>query len=335
MPPSFLQQCLIDLELRMFEMSGIKKATEAADAVGDNREASSDDDEDGDNSKSLKCWRRKINALKRIPTQRHVLIRDIIVAAITAARKTHHNQVAADLKKALQLHRPSAAGEARVAAIEVLENYGGYDGLDEDEDVDFDELVQVDAVDQKLDEAAAAEIESMICDEVTMMSGSLGGEDNADRTDWFDVMKSCKSISRLATLTQYFLSKAEGVLSRIEEEKEILDSLLGVGSKARKSRSSKKNHDSSTPVWCDASLTDKIVKGKVSGYPWWPARICKPADTSVSNSLADLGNTLISFVGEPSVYIVTDKDVKDFVEEIEEDLSQYDQNTIENLHEVS
>mmetsp|Transcript_2102 Transcript_2102/g.3894 ORF Transcript_2102/g.3894 Transcript_2102/m.3894 type:complete len:1326 (+) Transcript_2102:117-4094(+) len=322
---STVKQCLIDLELRMFELSGMKAATEAANAVDDS--GSSDGEDDGSN-KRVKCWKWKINALKQVPTPRYVLIRDIIVAAIIVARKSHHTQVAADLKQALQLHRPKSALDAKQAAIAVLEKYGGYDGVEDDDVIDFEELVQVDTGDKKLEDAT---VESMICDEVVMMTGSLGGEENADRTDWFDAVKGCKSISRLATLTQYFISNVNDLLVRIKGERDILDSVLGT--KGKKSRTNKKKHDSSTPVWCNASVTNKIVKCKVKGYPWWPARVCKALDTKVEESLEEGGYTLISFVGEPNMYVVSDNEVKDFAEDIEEDYSQWDQSIMDNLHE--
>lgn len=329
--------CLKDLELRVFEISGKKKAIAEADKAAENQDASSDDEEDGELNKRRNCWKIKINALKRAPTGRYGLIRDIIIAAITVARKSHLNQVAAELKQALQLWRPSSAGEARSAAIKVLEKYGGYDGSDDDkEDVDFDELAAANTGDTKADdEADGAEIASLLCDEFRMISGSIGGDEFADKSDWKDAIKDCKSVSRLAVMLQSFLYKADEVLRQLNQERGNLDSILGINAK-RTSRSKSgisKKHDSSTAIWCDAKLTDELVKARVNGFPWWPANVCKPLDSIVAEALKGSGYALISSVGNPGMFLVAEKDMVDFTEETEEDLSQYDKSIVAEMLE--
>ena len=318
---------LKDLELRVFEISGQKKAVEEADTAEEDGGAQSDDEDDADQKKRGQNWKIKINALNRVPTPKYTLIRDIIVAAITVARKAHLNQVAAELKAALQLHRPHAAGEAKVAAIAVLEKYGGYDASgDEEEDVDFDELAAVDAPAESPDnEADGAAITSMLCSEAIMMSGNIGGDDDADPYDWSDAIKECKSLSRLAALSQCFLSKAYDVVARIELERGELDSLLGVNAKrqsrSKKASNIKKSRDSSVAIWCDSKLTDRLVKAKVTNYPWWPARVCEPLDPLIAEGVKDCGHVVISSVGNPGMFLVPEKDVVDFIEETEDDLS--------------
>ncbi|KAK1745043.1 hypothetical protein QTG54_004334 [Skeletonema marinoi] len=318
---------LKDLELRVFEISGQKKAVEEADTAEEDGGAQSDDEDDADQKKRGQDWKLKINALNRVPTPKYTLIRDIIVAAITVARKAHLNQVAAELKAALQLHRPHAAGEAKVAAIAVLEKYGGYDASgDEEEDVDFDELAAVDAPAESPDnEADGAAITSMLCSEAIMMSGSIGGDDDADPYDWSDAIKECKSLSRLAALSQCFLSKAYDVVARIELERGELDSLLGLNAKrqsrSKKASNIKKSRDSSVAIWCDSKLTDRLVKAKVTNYPWWPARVCEPLDPLIAEGVKDCGHIVISSVGNPGMFLVPEKDVVDFIEETEDDLS--------------
>ena len=81
-------------------------------------------------------------------------------------------------------------------------------------------------------------------------------------------------------------------------------------------------------------LTDKLVKAKVKGYPWWPAHICTPLDAVVADALEGSSYTLISSVGNEGMFMVNDKDVVDFSEETDEDLSQYDKSTLEDLHDV-
>jgi len=332
-----IKLCLKGLELRVFEISGKKKAIEEADlAAAEIEDASSDEEDNRELHKRRNCWKIKINALRRLPSTRYGLIRDIIVAAITVARKSHLNQVAAELKAALQLLRPGAASEAKSAATQVLEKYGGYEGSDdEDEDVDFDELAAANAGDANVeDKADGAEIASLLCDEVRMISGSVGGDDFADKSDWSDAIKDCKSVSRLAVMVQSFLSKADDTLKQMKEERDNLDSILGLNAKrTSRSKSHVKKHDSSTAIWCNTELTDKLVKARVKGFPWWPAHVCIPLESVVADALTGSGYTLISSVGNPGMFMLDEKDMMDFTEETDEDLSQYDKSTLDELHE--
>lgn len=330
---------LKDLELRVFEISGQKKAVEEADTAEEDGSAQSDDEDDAEQKKRGQNWKIKINALNRVPTPKYTLIRDIIVAAITVARKAHLNQVAADLKAALQLHRPHAAGEAKVAAIAVLEKYGGYDASgDEEEDVDFDELAAVDAPAESPDnEADDAAVTSMLCSEAIMMSGSIGGDDDADPYDWSDAIKECKSLSRLAALTQCFLSKAYDVVVRIELERGELDSLLGVNAKrqtrSKKASNIKKSRDTSVGIWCDSKLTDRLVKAKVTNYPWWPARVCEPLNPLISEGVKECGQVVISSVGNPGMFLIPKGDMVEFTEDTEDDLSGLNAEVVTSLRE--
>ena len=334
-----IKTCLKDLELRVFEISGQKKAVEEADTVEESGDSQSDDEDHVEQKKRGQNWKIKINALNRVPTPKYTLIRDIIVAAITVARKAHLNQVAAELKAALQLYRPQAAGEAKVAAIAVLDKYGGYNvpGY-EDDDVDFDELAAVDApVDSPDTEADEALISSMLCSEAIMMSGSIGGDDDADPFDWSDAIKECKCLSRVAALAQCFLFKAYDVITRIAGERGQLDSLLGVNAKrqsrSKKASSLKKTRDSSVSIWCDATLTDKLVKAKVTNYPWWPARVCQPLDPMIADGVKECGHVVISSVGNPGMFLVPKGDVVDFTEETEDDISALDTDISTSLRE--
>lgn len=330
------QTCLKDLELRVFECSGEKLAFDEADAI-DEAAGTSSDDEEGNKPSRRQDWKPKISALRRINTAKHTAIRDVIIAAITVARKAHLNQVAADLKVALQLYRPHAAGEAKHAAIGVLEKYGGYeDDEDEDEEVDLHEIAAVDNGDAKADEEEAL-VSTFLCDEVIMMKGSIGGDLDADKDDWSEVVKSCKSISRLAVIIQCFLSKAYDIMYRVQEERDALDSFLGVNADKKRisrAKTNKKKFDIASPVWTDNKVSDNLVKAKVSGYPWWPARTCKPYDSAVAAALTKNGYTLVSFVGESIHYVVSDKDIRSFVEDVEEDMEGYDAETIDKLNEV-
>lgn len=322
------------MSLSCFTVSGKKRSLDEANAAADNEDNSSADEDDDELAKRHNCWKIKINALHRIPKYRYGLIRDIIIAAITVARKSHLNQVAAELKTALQLYRPHAGWEARSAAIRVLEKYGGYEGSDDDDD-DFDELAAVDTVEPNSTDTDGAEIASLLCDELRMIYGSLGGDDFADTTDWNDTIKDCKSVSRFAAVLQIFLMKAGKVLDQLEEERNNLDAILGINAKrTSRTKSSIKNHDSSTHVWCNARLSDKLVKARVSGYPWWPAHVCIPLDPVVANALEGSGYALISSVGNEGMFMVAEKDIIDFTDETDEDISQFDKSTMDALHDV-
>lgn len=300
-------------------------AFEEADGVED----IADDEDAADDTKRRQCWKRKINALKQIPTAKYAIVRDIIVAAITVARKSHLNQVAADLKVTLQLYRPHAAGEAKTAALQVLEKYGGYEEENED-DMDLVEIAATGG--DKTGEEAEITFSSFLCDEINMMTGSIGGNEDADQCDWSDVLKACKSISRLAAAAQMFLSKADQVVYRVQEEKETLDLYLGTNNK--RVTKSKKKFDLSSPVWADCRVTDELVRGKVSNYPWWPARICEPYDPVIAKAITDSGHALISFIGESINYLVPQKNIRPFSDEIEESAEKHDAATMEKLNEV-
>jgi len=240
------------------------------------------------------------------------------------------------LKAALQLLRPGAAAEAKSTAIKVLEKYGGYDGSDdENDDVDFDEFAAANAGDANADdEADGAEIASFLCDEYRMISGSVGGDESAVTSDWRDAIKDCKSVSRLAVLLQSFLSKADDTLNQMKEERDNLDSILGLNAKrTSRYKSSIKKHDSSTAIWCNAKLTSKLVKARVNGFPWWPAHVCVPLESVVADALTGSGYTLISSVGNPGMFVVNEKEIVDFTEDTDEDLTQYDKSIVNELHE--
>jgi hypothetical protein len=316
-------------------VSGKKRSIKEADEAAENEDNSLDNENDDELIKRHNCWKIKINALKRVPTYRYGLIRDLIVAAITVARKSHLSQVAVELKTALQLLRPIAGGEARNAALKVLEKYGGFDGSNNNDDDDFDELAAMDTGEPNSSDTAGAEIASLLCDEVRMISGSLGGDDFADTTDWKDAIKDCKSISRFAAILQIFLKKAGNLLDQLENDRNNLDAILGLNAKrTARSKSTIKNHDSSTHVWCNAKLSPKLIQARVSGYPWWPAHVCIPLDPVVAESLEGSEYALISPVGNEGMFLVAETDIIDFTEEVDEDLSQFDKSIVDALHDV-
>ncbi|KAL7553348.1 hypothetical protein ACHAWF_016624 [Thalassiosira exigua] len=325
-----LKLCLKELELRVFEVSGKKISIEQADTAMEN---DSSDDENDEITQRRSCWKVKINALKRIPSTRYGLIRDIISAAITVARKAHLNQVAAELKVALQLLRPTARSAAISAAIKVLEKHGGYD--ETDDEADFDELAVAYANEPNDDdEANETEIASFLCDEVQMMRGSVGGDDFADKSDWRDSIKYCKSVSRIAVLVQVLILKADSILAQLQDGRSKLHSSLGLNTKrTARSKASIRKHDSSTPIWCNAKATDKLVKAKVRGYAWLPAHVCVPLESDVAEAMEGSGYTLIRSVGNPAMFLVREKEIVDFADDTGEEVISDGNSLIENLQE--
>lgn len=195
---------LLELEQRIFAFSGLERAVREADEADDNGSVDStemkeisEEQRALDRAEKIELgWKKKINSLKRIPTKRAGAIRDVLIAAIGIARKGNLDEVLVDLRSALNLHRPGAAGKARQTALAVLEKYGGCDDDgDEDEgDKDDDELSTVD--DDNNDEKTSEEGESFLCTEGMMIFGCLDGNEFADRVDWKEAVNDCKTLSR-------------------------------------------------------------------------------------------------------------------------------------------
>ena len=94
------------------------------------------------------AWKKKIYSLHGIPTKRASAIREVLISAIAIARKGHFEDVLVDLRNALNLHRPGAAGKARHTALSVLQKYG---------DIEFDydaEMQEKEEDDSNADEEA-------------------------------------------------------------------------------------------------------------------------------------------------------------------------------------
>ena len=340
-----LKKCLLQLEQRIFTIAGLAMAQEAADEADRYAKAHEDDDAEEDKEDLAKqreiaalAWKKKINSLATIPTKRAAAVRDVIIAAIAIARRANLTDVMTDLRSALQLHRPMAAGAAKVRALEVLANHGGYEKPDDEESGSEDEMeVEVDQPGMERKEEEAAKIESLLCGDAMMLFGSLGGDDDADRVDWKDAVKTCKTLSGIAALTETFVVKGGEMLNKIESDEETLKSAIkywnGPGSKKRGSKKTAK-FDSATEVWTDVELTQKFVWAKAEGYPWWPARVCKAKSKAVAKDLTIIGRELVSFVGQPHIQAVSkEEEMKPYCGETGdmEDLSQYGDDTVKHL----
>merc|ERR1712222_280768 len=114
-------------------------------------------------------------------------------------------------------------------------------------------------------------------------------------------------------MIQSFVSKADIVLTEMADRRDNLDSVIGLNSKrtSRKKKSIRK-HDSSMHIWCNAEFSSKLVKARVQDRPWWPAHVCLPLESVISDALADSGYVLISYVGGPEMFMVPEDDIVDF-----------------------
>ena len=142
------------------------------------------------------AWKKKIFSLHSIPTKRNAAIRDTLITAIAIARKGNLTDVLDDLRSALKLHRPGGAGRARSTALSLLDKYGGYekDAQGEDELSEKDDYL-VEGKPDENDQANPSEV-SFLSSDAMMLSGSLDGNNYADRGDWKEVVMGCKTLSR-------------------------------------------------------------------------------------------------------------------------------------------
>ena len=337
---SVLKDPLIDLETRIYDIVGLNRAVGEVDTANDNMSVDSGEEEDGaDAEKQVEreergqsAWKKKIYSLHEITPRRAGAIREVIIAAIAIARKANLPDVIInDLRAALQLHRPGAGGRARTAALALLEKYpytppstsADDDDASETEDGSLDDL------DSQLGDNETKE-ETFLAPEAMMLTGSLEGDQFADRVDWKDAVATCQTISRFAALLASLFTRSLPRLEKIQKDSKTLLKAIAYWEANNKTRNgktqSKKGNQSSTKysstteIWVDVRPTENFVMGKVEGFPWWAARVCLPKDKEILESLKSLNKTVISFVGEQDLYVVnTEKDLKPFNPELDKE----------------
>lgn len=187
---ALLKAPLLDLEQRVFEITGLAIATQDADEADDNMSASSEDQRSRQEQKKKLAWKKKIHTLRSIETRAHVQIREAVVEAITSARKAHYQSVVTKLRSALLLYQPHAARECKSAALAVLDSHGGYHEEDYEGDSDDESEIEEEMAEEEED------VPSVLSAEAMALTGNLGGDDDADRIDWINAVKSCKTLSR-------------------------------------------------------------------------------------------------------------------------------------------
>ena len=287
------QQPLLELEARVFELTGLAMAARDADEADDNMSTSEEDEA----AKQAMAWKRIAFRLTRMPAKAHVKIRQAVVDAIAAARKAQLGPIVAELRSALLLFHPEAAGQCKAATLEVLERHGGYDDFDEDDEDDDDDEEEVQQEQSPLDELDTG-LSSVLCAEAVIINSSLDGQEDAGRADWIAAVKRTKTISKFAALTEAFVEKAFEKLEKLESERDDLLKVVAAWQKAERRKSGGKEVPGPSEVWADVTFTDEFCWAKVEEYPWWPAKKCIVKDKELAESLESLGRCLVSLVGE-------------------------------------
>ena len=177
-------------------------ATNEADEANENSSATSSAGNSLASQKehSVIAWKKKIHSLKKMQGRNVNAVRDCIIAAITLARKHKQKEALLGLRESLHVCSQNSAVEARDSALSVLSKHGGYEPPSDDDSTDSDvnegSLENLD--NQENDES----VESLLCAEAMMISGSLDGDETADRVDWKDAVMGCKTLSRYAIYFQ-------------------------------------------------------------------------------------------------------------------------------------
>lgn len=287
-----LRQPLLDLEARVADISNLALASRDADLADDNMSVDSESNEVDEVARERveRAWKKLVHKIRQTPTKRYSQIREFLVAAIGTARKAHLPQVVAQLRAALLQYHPNAASDCKVAAIKVLEEHGDYE---EDEDEDLED---VEATEESKEEAP---IPSVMSADAAILRSSMGGSEDASRSDWVTTVKATKTLSRMSSLIASFIHDAMEKIEKIEDEREELTAALKAwnrGGRTGKKKSS--NQEEPSEVWANVVYTDEIVMAKTDEFPWWPAKKCIAKDTKIAENLDDLNRSLVAFVGE-------------------------------------
>jgi hypothetical protein len=296
-------------------------------------------DDENDEGRSSQAWKRSIHRLKSIQARKHAQVREAVTEAIGAARRAQNGAVVAQLRSALMLHHPSACGGCKSAALEVLENHGGYDPEDDDQDDD-----EVNGDVKKLEDSDDA---CLLAEEAVVMDSSLDGNEYAGRVDWIEAVKSCKTFSKLGSLICAFVRRASDKLGKLETEKKALLGALSAWAKEEERKQRNRNNTtkyrksdektfSTTEVWANVRFTDEYCMVKLDADPWWPAKKCNPNAEQLAESLASVNRTLVSLLGEEgALRVVTNDNIKPFTgKPIDEDMKEYSKEVRKQLSEA-
>jgi len=251
--------------------------------------------------------RKKFFSLESKSARSVDAVREILISAIAITRQSGISDVQSELQHALHLFSPTSAKDAIVAALSVLDKFGGYEkpqvDKSEDEDTENEDLFETAVTkDNKLQEMHA----SLLCGEAMILEGCLSCDINANRDDWKDAILETRTVSRLAALVQVLIKKSISMLTKMDKDrKTLLDAIKSWDNKRSLRKEQKREkYGSSTEIWADTVVTDRFVLAKVEGYPWWPSRICSAKDNSITSALSTRNRVLISFVGDHNIRVV-------------------------------
>jgi len=336
------QQPLLDLEERVFTITGYAMKEQALQEAERYADAHENDDEDSDKDEREKAelaWKKKIYSLTNIPVKRAGIVRDVIIAAIAIARKAHLHGPLEGLRDALAEHRPTAANRAKLMALDTLERHGGYVPDDDESDDEEDDGMEIDNEAEDDDEQSMKKVETLLCDDANRIFASIKEEDNTARDEWIAGVKACKHLPVFAAFVEGLAFKGDTLLLEMQNDRANLNAALKYWDSAagKKSRGSTKKlkYDSNSPVWTNYELTEEFVWAKVEGYPWWPSRVCVAKDKDIAQQLKIVQRKLISFVGMEDISCVSAEDeIRPYCGETSpmEDSYVYPEKTMEELN---
>lgn len=303
-----LRKLLLDLEERVADITNLALATRDADLADDNMSTQSEQESPVNNGVSSNSWKKHVKTIQNIPAKRYARIRELLILAIADARKAHLPTIVAQLRAALQKYRPSASStECKDAAVQVLENNGGYDPDEED------------LVEDKDEPLAKEDLPSVISAEAVTLRSSLDGSDESRREDWVEAVRTTRTLSRLAGLSAGFVSDAMERVTKLEHEHSALQKALVEWKKPPKAAKPKgrgappKIFKDPTEVWADVLIMDDICMAKAADYPWWPAKKCTAKDSLIREDLKEVNRTLVAFIGEMgAIRVVPSSSIKPF-----------------------
>jgi len=321
---SQLKQPLLELEERIYEISGLAMADRDQTVADDNMSAGEEETEEDlerEKIKKLVAWRKKVHLIRSTPAKRPAQIRDYLVQAIAAARKANQGSIVAKLRAVLLLYHSDAAGDCKQAAITVLDEHGGYDAGDDDEE-------EGNSGEEKDNEEPP--VPSSLCFEAMSLLGSLGDNEEATRSDWTEAVQQCKAISRLAALSTAFCRKSTSRLEKLLSERQALEKALEKWEREEnKKRAGKKQTrkvvEPPTEMWANVDYTDNFCMVTLDNHPWWPAKMCVAKDKDMHAKLKSFDRVLVAMVGEHGeLRCVKNEDTRKFTgNAMDEDQEQF------------
>ena len=323
----------MDLEARIYELNGLH-ISDKDDVDAEDNMSTTDDQEESEQIQLELVWKRTVSKMRHYPAKAHIMIRQAVLDAIAQARKAHAKEAVTDLKVALLEFHPESAGACKAAALAVLAKHGGISEEFDDDSDDEDDAMEEENTDDKVSPEEEG-VNGHLPYEVAMMNASLNGHEPSDckRIEWINTVKSCKTVAKFASLATAFVHKANGLLTKLEQDQSNLSRALDAWQNGKK-------HVGDSEVWTNATYTDEFCLAKADQYPWWPARKCVPKDEALAAKLVGFGKTLVSLFGEfGGLRVVDNAAIRPYSEELPQEdeaaAADGDDNPDQNLQQHS